>query len=672
MGTPAPRGAVRTPGCPPAPRGAPRTSGSPPRTPGSTRDTWVSAPHAWDPRGMGTPAPPGSPPHVWAHSGRLGPRDRGTPARLGPLRDRGCLEGGSSPPGRLGVSPGPGRGGGGGRGRGREAGGPTRGRRDAGGRAMGRSPWVWGRRRAPPAPPPAASPGVPGGGGRPPLPALGATLGRLLGALEALVAPGERDRARRLVREFGAPGGAGPRLQERLRRQPPAPPRLPEWPWGSSERLPLPVHTSAGLVLPRQDWEDWRGQLWFAARLIAGVLDYRLQLERRDPPEPWVQAAFGGCRVPGPQRDEVLRLPPGAQPPPFITVVRNCQFFQVEACGGEGTPLPAAALGAALGGLRARAGRGGAPPLGLLTGQHRHAWGRVYRLLMRDRLNRASIGRIQRSLFALSLDAPVLAAAGGRGPGGGAGQVLHGGGACANSGNRWFDKTLQFIVGEDGTCGVVYDPAVIDGAVVAEMVDHALDYCGSASAWAPKPPPRWSGRSGTWTAWRRTWTFTASPTRASGRAGGCGRRPSCRWPCRWPSTGAGRAGLGAAPAAAAAGGHRGGGAAPRNLHGPGLRPRHPLPPLHRPGALPRGVLAAAGAAGARRLWRGGGARDPSGPPGPQGPPRSPRGAARGRHRLHLLPPDRGRPPGGRAAGGPRQPQGAAAPPRPPWERRDPQ
>ncbi|XP_049648639.1 carnitine O-acetyltransferase-like [Accipiter gentilis] len=379
---------------------------------------------------------------------------------------------------------------------GRDPGGP---RRPGGTRESG----PWGGRRgsgvaaAPsPRPPPAAPPEVPGRGGRPPLPALGATLGRLLGALEALVAPGERDRTRRLVREFGAPGGAGPRLQERLRRQPPVPPRLPEWPWGSSERLPLPVHTSAGLVLPRQDWEDWRGQLWFAARLIAGVLDYRAQLERRDPPEPWVQAAFGGCRVPGPQRDEVLRLPPGAQPPPFITVIRNCQFFQVEACGGAGTPLPPAALAAALGGLRARTGRGGAPPLGLLTGQHRHAWGRVYRLLMRDRLNRASIGRIQRSLFALSLDAPVLAAAGGRGPGGGAAQVLHGGGACANSGNRWFDKTLQFIVGEDGTCGVVYDPAVIDGAVVAEMVDHALDCCRrpepspTSMTSLPLPPPQ--------------------------------------------------------------------------------------------------------------------------------------------------------------------------------------
>lgn len=60
-----------------------------------------------------------------------------------------------------------------------------------------------------------------------------------------------------------------------------------------------------------------------------------------------------------------------------------------------------------------------------------------------DRLNRDSIGRIRRSLFLLSLDAPVLAAAEGRGPEGGAKQVLHGGGAGANSANRWFDKTLQ-------------------------------------------------------------------------------------------------------------------------------------------------------------------------------------------------------------------------------------
>ncbi|XP_068855674.1 carnitine O-acetyltransferase-like, partial [Aphelocoma coerulescens] len=271
-----------------------------------------------------------------------------------------------------------------------------------------------------------------------------------------------------------------------------------EWPWGSSERLPLPVHTSAGLVLPRLDWEDWRGQLWFAARLLSGVLDYREQLLRRDPPEPWVQAVFGGCRVPGPRRDEVLRVPPGAQPPPFVTVSVNGQFFLMGVAAPSGRPLPPPALLAALGGLRARAGGGGArahPPVGLLTGQHRQDWGRVHGHMMRDRLSRASLGRIQRSLLVLSLDSPVLAPPGGRGPEGVAAQVLHGGGAGANSANRWWDKTLQLVVGQDGTCGALYDPAVTDGAVVAELLDHALEHSrrlGPAppAAAPPLPPPQ--------------------------------------------------------------------------------------------------------------------------------------------------------------------------------------
>ncbi|NXQ63702.1 CACP acetyltransferase, partial [Anthoscopus minutus] len=69
---------------------------------------------------------------------------------------------------------------------------------------------------------------------------------------------------------------------------------------------------------------------------------------------------------------------------------------------------------------------------------------------------------------------PVLASPEGRGPEGVAAQMLHGGGANANSANRWWDKTLQLVVGQDGTCGALYDPAVLDAAAVAEMLDHAL------------------------------------------------------------------------------------------------------------------------------------------------------------------------------------------------------
>ncbi|KAM4637147.1 LOW QUALITY PROTEIN: carnitine O-acetyltransferase-like [Amazona ochrocephala] len=360
---------------------------------------------------------------------------------------------------------------------------------------MGRWRWGWVRRRSPPAPP--------GAGAAPPPPPLAVTLLRLQGALQPLVAPSERARARSLLREFGARGGAGPRLQRRLRGGREEPPRLPAWPWGCSERLPLPVHCSVGLLLPRGHWEHWRGQLGFAARLIAGILDYREQLERRDPPEPWIKAAFGACRVPGPHRDEVLRVHPGAEHPTTIIVSRNGQFFLLELGALSGLPLVAALEEALGGGSGALEPGGGPPPWGSSRGQQRLLWGRVQQLLLRGErgggltaLNRTAIGHIRRSLVALSLDAPVVGRAEGRGPGGGARQVLTGGGACANSANRWFDKSLQVIVGQDGTSGFLFDPAVIDGASVAAMAEHALQFCRRHPLAAapvtspPLPPPR--------------------------------------------------------------------------------------------------------------------------------------------------------------------------------------
>uniref|UniRef100_A0A452H9Y4 Choline/carnitine acyltransferase domain-containing protein n=1 Tax=Gopherus agassizii TaxID=38772 RepID=A0A452H9Y4_9SAUR len=48
-----------------------------------------------------------------------------------------------------------------------------------------------------------------------------------------------------------------------------------------------------------------------------------------------------------------------------------------------------------------------------------------------------------RSLFTVCLDAPVLKVSDERYPSRVAAQMLHGGGSYSNSGNRWFDKTLQ-------------------------------------------------------------------------------------------------------------------------------------------------------------------------------------------------------------------------------------
>lgn len=80
-------------------------------------------------------------------------------------------------------------------------------------------------------------------------------------------------------------------------------------------------------------------------------------------------------------------------------------------------------------------------PIGILTSDNRDNWGRSYKELVKDPLNKALVEVIQKSLFILSLDDLVahndtyynLACH----------QLITGGGAERNTANRWYDKTVQ-------------------------------------------------------------------------------------------------------------------------------------------------------------------------------------------------------------------------------------
>lgn len=60
-----------------------------------------------------------------------------------------------------------------------------------------------------------------------------------------------------------------------------------------------------------------------------------------------------------------------------------------------------------------------------------------------DKTNKESVRAIQKSIFTVCLDAPMPQVSDGLYQSRVAAQMLHGGGARWNSGNRWFDKTLQ-------------------------------------------------------------------------------------------------------------------------------------------------------------------------------------------------------------------------------------
>lgn len=85
---------------------------------------------------------------------------------------------------------------------------------------------------------------------------------------------------------------------------------------------------------------------------------------------------------------------------------------------------------------------------------------------------------IERSLFIVCLDQAVTLA-----PHDaqtkfnvGSHQLIHGGGAAQNSANRWFDKTLQLVVNENGLIGLNYEHSPGEGQPIAVLSDFIMSH----------------------------------------------------------------------------------------------------------------------------------------------------------------------------------------------------
>ncbi|XP_032395126.1 carnitine O-acetyltransferase isoform X1 [Etheostoma spectabile] len=320
-----------------------------------------------------------------------------------------------------------------------------------------------------------------------PVPHLQQTCERYVRALEPILKVDELKQTRELVDEFQKPGGIGERLQRSLEKRAQNTENwLSEW-WVLvaylDYRLPVVVHSSPGLVLPRMNFSDKTGQIRFAAKLTAGVLDFKTMIDNETLPVEYLGGkslcmnqyyeVLSSCRIPGLKRDLVVNH---AKSSKHITVVHNFQFFALEVYNSDGTPLTADQLFIQLEKICSASLQTNAEPVGILTTQHRDAWGKAYINLSMDETNRESVSAIQRSIFTLCLDGAMPQVSDEMLRSCAAVQMLHGGGSQWNSGNRWFDKTLQFIIGEDGICGANYEHAPAEGPPIVALIDHAVEY----------------------------------------------------------------------------------------------------------------------------------------------------------------------------------------------------
>ncbi|WP_063037217.1 choline/carnitine O-acyltransferase [Nocardia pseudovaccinii] len=217
-----------------------------------------------------------------------------------------------------------------------------------------------------------------------------------------------------------------------------------------------------------------------AAGIITAAVDYKLALDIEAIP-PVTQRGqqlsmwqnkylFSETRIPGEAQDSV-RVPysdewPGPSAARHIVVFFHGSMFRMEVIGPDGVPYSLEDLAD---GLRAvlKAGARSArtdTAVGHLTTKARAEWAVSRQGLLAEPANVAALDTIETALFGLCLEdftpRDELHACD---------QLLHG-----DSANRWFDKSVSFIVFADGQAGINIEHCGLDGTTILSFVDTLL------------------------------------------------------------------------------------------------------------------------------------------------------------------------------------------------------
>uniref|UniRef100_A0A3Q1H0Y2 Choline O-acetyltransferase n=1 Tax=Anabas testudineus TaxID=64144 RepID=A0A3Q1H0Y2_ANATE len=339
-----------------------------------------------------------------------------------------------------------------------------------------------------------------------PVPPLKQTLDTYLKCVQHLVKEEQFKKTKAIVEKFGAPGGVGEVLQKKLleRRD-----KTTNWVYDYwledmylNNRLALPVNSSPVMVFPKQMFRDHKDALRFAARLIRGVLDYKVLIDARALPVDFARGQLAGTplcmeqyyrlfnsyRYPGLKTDmlKVQKNTASSVPEHIIVACKN-QFFVLDVVANS-KQLNETEILSQLEKIMKMAENPEErlPPFGILT--------RSINKRSQYQTNRESLALIESCLCVVCLDEPGRLEPSDTNR---ALMMLHGGGFEKNGANRWYDKSMQFVIGMDGVCGVVCEHSPFEGIVLVQCSEYLMKYItGSPSKMARAssirelPPPR--------------------------------------------------------------------------------------------------------------------------------------------------------------------------------------
>lgn len=321
-----------------------------------------------------------------------------------------------------------------------------------------------------------------------PVPNLSTTAEKYLRSLQPILNNVEFERTEKIVKEFVSENGMGPKLQKELvKRYEITDNWMSQW-WLNSAylgyRAPVIVNSSPGTVsvLPSINEKSY---IFYAAVLVDAILQYhnmvksgKLKQEMiRDVPldmQPYAMI-LGTHRRPDRCYDHLLHTDNSNH----IIIIHNAHMFKME--------IPCAKnnlkdhIYASLRNI-VKCSQEPCSPIGILTGTDRDSWALVHEELL-CLGNQNLLQDIEESLFILCLDkqlpksesstkniASVKAL-----------QCMTGISSSTNAGNRWHDKTVQYIISPDGLVGMEYEHSPCEGVPVAVLHDFVMKILMSAT-----------------------------------------------------------------------------------------------------------------------------------------------------------------------------------------------
>ncbi|WZL73294.1 choline/carnitine O-acyltransferase [Clostridiaceae bacterium 35-E11] len=302
-----------------------------------------------------------------------------------------------------------------------------------------------------------------------PIPKLNDTCNKFIEWVQPLLTEEAFDRTREIVNKFKSKDGE--KLQKALIRWSQTN-NLANWTaplWEDlylASREPLIINGNVFYVIKNKLKELGFSQEYIAAALSVSICRFKSLIDREElevdlqdeNPICMLQykKLFSATRIPKREKD-VLKVTPFQK---HIIVLCRGQIFTVDVFTDSGKIRSFLEIKDDLKYIMTISKRNQEEEIGILTAMNRNEWADTRDALLKiDERNEVSIEKIDKAIFALCLDDEnpnTLEET--------SNMMLHG-----NGKNRWFDKSLQFIVAKNGEIGINMEHTGIDGSVMARF-----------------------------------------------------------------------------------------------------------------------------------------------------------------------------------------------------------